>query len=101
VRFIERHCTRGPGLGQIAAAAGLSRFHFCRTFTQCFGESPKAMLTRLQIEQAKRLMLTGRPLSEIAIACGFVHLSHFSSRFKQVVGQRPSRWLVEQHSAAK
>ena len=78
----------------MAQAVGISPFHFHRRFTQWAGRTPKAVMTEMQIEHAKALMLEGKvELPEVAKRCGFAHQSHFTSRFKLLVGQTPSRWL--------
>jgi AraC family transcriptional regulator len=51
------------------------------------------MVTRLQIEEAKRLMRRSVPLREVATRCGFRSQSHFTSRFKQTTGTPPGRWV--------
>jgi AraC-like DNA-binding protein len=94
VQFIERHYAERPTLAQIARSVYRSRFHFHRRFTSCFGETPKAMVTRLQVEQAKRLLLAGQSSGEVAKACGFTQHSSFSFRFKRLVGCTPTRWLA-------
>jgi AraC family transcriptional regulator len=86
---------RRPKLAELAAAAGLSPFHFLRVFKRHFGETPFQMVARLQIDLAKRLMRAGVPLRQVADRCGFAHPSHFSLRFKQATGTTPRRWLRE------
>lgn len=94
--YIEAHFAEAPGLPEIAAAAGVSMFHLHRRFKLHFGETPKDVVTRLQIEEAKRLLLKRVPAAEVASRCGFVHISHFISRFKGKTGATPMRWLALQ-----
>ena len=93
--FIRRSFHRRPRLAELAALAGLSQFHFHRRFKARFGETPRQMTARLQIEHAKRLIAQGVPLHDVAARCGFSHHSHFSTRFKRATGTQPSRWLPE------
>jgi AraC-like DNA-binding protein len=37
----DRHYAEPIGVGELAAAAGLSRAHFSREFSRTFGESPR------------------------------------------------------------
>lgn len=86
-------------LSDLAAAAGLSRFHFARAFRCATGEAPHAHLRRLRCERAKTLMAKGgMSLAEIALACGFAHQAHFTTAFRRVVGTTPGRWRQEQLS---
>jgi AraC family transcriptional regulator len=83
---------RRPRLSDLAAAAGMSPFHFHRRFKRRFGETPLQMTTRHRIERAKRLLREGLGLGEIARRCGFSHHAHFSAHFKRATGMAPSRW---------
>ncbi len=75
---------------EIADACGLSVNHFSRAFKQSTGLSPLQWLIERRIERAQALMTdVERPLSEIAIACGFADQSHFTRAFKAVVGRSP------------
>jgi AraC-like DNA-binding protein len=96
--FIAANFLRNPGLTDIAAAVGLSPFHFHRTFTKVTGQTPKDYVDQFRIDEAKRRMLAGAPLNAIAADLKFSHQSHFTSRFKQLVGEAPGRW-VRQHAA--
>jgi AraC-like DNA-binding protein len=96
VDFIRSGFHRRLTLAQIAAAAGMSRFHFHRLFTRRFGQTPLRMVAALQVEHAKELMRQGVPLPDVAARCGFAHHAHFSFRFKQLTGVTPARWLWAQ-----
>ena len=76
-----------------ARAASLSPFHFHKLFHRHFGRTTKQVMTELQVEEAKRLMAAGTPLSEIAPLAGFAHQSHFTDRFKRLTLTTPARWL--------
>ena len=52
-----------------------------------FGE----FVRRLRFEKARELLMsTSRPISEIALACGFTDQSHFSRRFRGEFGVTPN-----------
>jgi AraC family transcriptional regulator len=91
--LIRTSLHRRPRLPELAAAAGLSVFHFHRLFKRHFGETPLQMVARLQIELAKKLLRRGVPLREIAERCGYSHQSHMTVRFRQATGTTPTRWL--------
>jgi AraC family transcriptional regulator len=80
-------------LKTIAAESGYSRSHFLRTFRASLGYSPHQWLLRLRIEEAKALLQKpSRPLTEIALECGFSSHAHFSGMFRQLVGVAPSEY---------
>ncbi|WP_118138484.1 helix-turn-helix domain-containing protein [Oceanicella sp. SM1341] len=83
---------------ELARACGLSPSYFARQFARATGMTPHSWLTARRIELAKS-MLRGsrRPLSEIALACGFADQSHFTRAFSAAVGTTPQRWRAAQH----
>jgi AraC family transcriptional regulator len=91
--FIGGRFRRNVTLGEVAAAARLSPFHFHRLFRRHFGKTPKRLVDELRIAEAKRLALGGMRLVDVARAVGFAHQSHLSQRFKQLTGESPSQWL--------
>ncbi len=91
--FIEAHLGNQIGVGDIAAASGLSRFHFSRAFRQTTGSAPYAYLLGRRIAAAKMLLIKSeRPLAEIAAQCGFTSLSQFSRIFKREISICPSHF---------
>jgi AraC family transcriptional regulator len=80
-------------IAAVAAACRLTPNHFGRCFKRSTGDTPYQYLTRLRLEEAKRLMLTAqRSLAEIALACGFGDQSHFTRIFSRNVGMSPAAW---------
>lgn len=91
--FIESHLHDNIGLDAIADAAGLSPFHFARTFKKSTGQSPYRYLTVRRIERAKRMMqMSNDRLVEIALSCGFASQQHFTTAFRKEVGVSPAAW---------
>jgi AraC-like DNA-binding protein len=93
MKFIRKNFAKGIRLTEVAEIAGISPFHFHRRFTKHFGTTPKSVMTALQIEAAKKLLLKGVPADEVAKECGFAHHSHLCSRFSLETGMSPGRWL--------
>jgi AraC family transcriptional regulator len=97
LRRIAEHIDRnldGPlSLQELSALAGLSVFHFARTFKERTGLSPHQYVLRRRVERAKELLSDSRAsLAEIALRCGFSHQSHFTRAFHQLSGMTPTRW---------
>lgn len=81
------------GAGDLAAAVGLSRFHCSRRFLAYAGRTPMAYLMDLRLQEAAlRLRGGDEPAIEVAVACGFKDLGHFTRRFKAAFGQPPARY---------
>src|SRR5215813_11406001 len=80
-------------LADIAKSAILSRFHFCRVFTEATGVSPGRYLSAVRIYQAKRLLAsTSLSVTEISVAIGYNSLGSFTNRFTESVGASPTRF---------
>lgn len=90
---IDASLETGVSLAELADEVGLSRFHFARAFRAATGLPPHQYLTSRRIERAKDLLLhTDLSLPEIALAVGFSSQSHFTHRFRLIVGTTPSQF---------
>ena len=70
-----------------------SEAHFSRAFKLTFGEPPHSFVIRRRLELAAQYMLeTDRPLSDIAMRCGFTDQSHLCKHFHQATGHTPAAW---------
>lgn len=91
--YIEANLARQISLGTLAQLACMSEYHLARMFRISFGMPPSAWVAERRIEHARRLLkTTSQPLQQIADACGYADLSHFSHRFRDSVGAPPSRY---------
>jgi AraC family transcriptional regulator len=71
----------------------LSEFHFARLFKTATGDSPFRFVTRIRMERAKELLRKTRlPIFEIADRVGYQKPSHFSARFRAVLGFSPDAY---------
>lgn len=76
----------------LAAVAGLSRFHMSRAFTRRYGAAPATYLRWMRLEQAKRLLAAGEAPAQVAAATGFTDQAHLTRRFKGAYGVTPARF---------
>ena len=80
-------------LSAIAAAAGVSTFHFARGFRTAMGAPPHRHLVALRVARAKALLCDTRmPLAEVAAASGMGCASGLARTFKREVGATPSEY---------
>ena len=98
--YIQQNCTKHILLEDVARTAGLSSFHFHRTFRAYFGKTVKEAISECQIELAKQLLLQGMSATDVAVRVGFCNQSHLTQRFKRMTGLPPIFWLRRQKSAA-
>ena len=91
--LIESHFARDLTVADLAAAAGLSPWHFTRRFTAWAGRSPMRCLRDRRLQEAmSRLRSSEQRILDLALACGFRDLAHFNRTFKQVAGITPSAY---------
>ena len=55
---------------------------------------PHLYLTQVRIERAKTLLTEGLPPAHVAAETGFVDQSHFTKRFKRIVGVTPGQYIT-------
>lgn len=90
--YIDEHYRESFGLDELADASGASKFHLARSFTRAHGLSPLAYRTQRRIQAARRLVLAGTPLADIASDLGFSDQSHLTRQFQSIVGISPARY---------
>jgi len=92
VRWMREHLGEELSMEEMAARAGVSPFHFLRTFRRFTGVTPALFLRALRLEEAKRLLLTTeRSVTDICFDVGYNSLGTFTTRFTQLVGLSPAR----------
>jgi len=90
VRYIERHPLAEMNLTSLAREAGLSPYHFLRTFQRLTGVTPHRFILRNRLREAA-LRLASRPdrVLDIALDCGFGDVSNFNHAFRAEFGMTP------------
>ncbi|MEM1048985.1 MAG: AraC family transcriptional regulator [Pseudomonadota bacterium] len=73
--------------------AGLSRSQFSKKFKDLTGKTPHRWLVEIRIEEAKKLLLSGKRFAEVAHATGFADQAHFNRCFRARTGMTPTAWL--------
>jgi AraC-like DNA-binding protein len=79
-------------LRDLAAAAGLSEFHFHREYRAAFNETPHQHYTRLRLDHAKRALARGAAVTDVCFDVGYSSLGSFSTLFARTTGQSPRAW---------
>ena len=88
---LDRHFAEGADLDALAALAGISKYHFLRSFTKVYGRTPAAYLSERRIERAQDLLrCTNLTVTEVCFAVGYTSLGSFSARFTEIIGETPS-----------
>lgn len=88
--FIEGNIDRPLLLADLAAVAGVSVFHFARTFKDGVGTTPHRYVLERRVARAQALLAGTRlSLTEVAAACGFANSSHFATAFRRLAAVSP------------
>ena len=80
----------------LADAAGVSKYHFLRSFSFEYGQTPAQYLRHRRIERAQDLLrATNLTVTETCHLVGFTSLGSFSSTFRELVGVSPSAYQAK------
>ena len=90
---IEAGSQERLSLAKLARDAGMSRYHFLRTFRHVVGMTPHQYLLRTRLHRAAvRIRRSSDPISTIAFEEGFEDLSTFNRRFRRLIGASPTEF---------
>jgi AraC family transcriptional regulator len=99
LRRIEAAAHEPLALAGLAREAGMSRYHFLRTFRQVAGTTPHQLVLRTRLHRAAvRLRTSGESISAIAFDAGFGDLSTFNRRFRRLMGCTPRAYRARARS---
>ncbi|EKU30602.1 AraC family transcriptional regulator [Alcaligenes sp. RM2] len=84
-------------LDQLEHVSGTDRWSLSRDFRTLFGTSPYRYVSLRRLDKAKKMILTGAALADVAAACGFSDQSHMTHQFSKVYGLPPGRWAQLMH----
>ena len=89
-RWIEENAHEPIDLDAAAQVAGVSAFHFLRTFAAVLGVTPHQYLLRSRLRRAARLLAEeSLPITDVAYDVGFGDLSNFVRTFHRAAGVSP------------
>ena len=92
VTLMNRHIDTPLSMDELADAAGYSRRHLERLFRDAVGKTPGEFYRALRMERGRNLLITtDLTLMEVAMACGFASVSHFSKSFRTSFGIAPTK----------
>jgi AraC-like DNA-binding protein len=90
IRAIDEHQDESLTLDRMARDAGLSPYHFLRTFERLTCVTPHQYVLRARLRQAAiRLSAQRSRILDIALDCGFGDVSNFNRAFRTEFGCSP------------
>jgi AraC family transcriptional regulator of adaptative response/methylated-DNA-[protein]-cysteine methyltransferase len=81
-----------PTLAALAAAAGLSRFHFQRLFKRVVGVTPREYFVAHRRERLQRALATGEDVAAAVYGAGFGSASRVYERSDALLGMSPAAY---------
>lgn len=99
--YIAEHISEPLSLEQVARAANMSAFYFCKVFKAGTGLTLTHYIARARIERTKQLLLNPNTrISEAAYEAGFQSLSQFNRVFRRIAGESPTAYREHLHGRA-
>lgn len=96
--YLAASYKRPAFLEDAAREAGLSPYYFNRLYTSAFNETPHEFLTRLRMDEARRLLGgNNQSVTEICLEVGYESLGSFSSHFRALTTFSPTAFRREAH----
>ena len=77
------------------SVAAFSPYHFHRVFKAMVGENLGTFIRRRRVEKAASLLLSNpaRPITQVALECGFSSPAAFARVFREAFGMSASDWI--------
>jgi AraC-like DNA-binding protein len=94
--LLDAHLVEGLSLEQAAVVLQAHRAHLVRTFTCAYGLPPHRYVTGRRIDLARRLLLEGMPIADVAPAAGFYDQPHLTRHYRRFLGTTPGRYRTAQ-----
>ena len=92
-RVMDQNIDHPMSLDEMSAIACMSSYHFVRSFTLVFEETPVRYRQNCLLERSRRDILAGETVERAGARAGFSSVSAFSRAFKRRFGTAPSHLL--------
>src|SRR5215467_9923202 len=89
-----------PNLDALAAAVGMSRFHFHRVFKTLTGVTPKAYATAHRVQRVRDELSRTDTVTEAIYVAGFHSNGRFYATSSEVLGMTPTNFRSGGHGAS-
>ena len=91
-RYIETHPDESPDLADLAARAGLSRFHLQRSFKAAIGLTPKQYVDACRLRKLKQSLRESRDVAGAVYDAGYGSSSRVYERADTRLGMTPNQY---------
>ena len=87
--FVDEHYKRKIDIEEVASLSHFSKPAFCRYFKKMTKLTFTQFVNHYRIDKAKKLLLSGKNVTETCFSSGFESLSYFNRTFKKITGTNP------------
>ena len=91
-RYIERHSDRALTLEELAAKAGMSKYHFARRFKAVVGVTPRQYAADLRLKQLKGNLKSGKRIDAAVYDAGYSSSSRVYENAARRMGMTPAQY---------
>lgn len=95
IDYIQANLAGDLSLAKLSEVAAFSPFYFHRIFKSMVGENLGSFIRRVRVEKAAALLLSNpaRPITQVALECGFSSPAAFAKVFRESFGMSATDWL--------
>lgn len=87
--WLEAHSEQNVSIHSLAGLARLSPYYLARVFHKEVGIPPHKYQMMVRVHRARKLLMSGEPISQVASRTGFCDQSHLNRCFKRTLGITP------------
>ncbi|WP_169083445.1 helix-turn-helix domain-containing protein [Paenibacillus sp. PL91] len=97
LEYMQRHYREEIRVNKLAELAQLHPSYYAQIFKRTMDKTPVSYLTHLRMNKAKEMLLmTDKPVNDIAADVGYEDEFYFSRRFKETSGYSPTIYTRKQ-----
>lgn len=92
--WLDAHSEQNVSVRSLADIVGLSAYHLVRVFHKHVGIPPHQYQKNIRVLKARKLLVSGATISEVAYRAGFCDQSHLNRCFKTTLGVSPGKYVA-------
>ncbi|MBQ6819377.1 MAG: helix-turn-helix transcriptional regulator [Clostridia bacterium] len=95
LQYMKNHVYEKIDLSFFASYCGYTYAYFNTKFKKVVGVTPADYFLGLRVDEAKKMLLEGRSITETAMALDFSSSNYFATVFRRVTGKSPTQWIKD------
>ena len=92
--WLDAHPEQNVSVRSLADIVGLSAYYLVRVFHKHVGIPPHQYQKNIRVLKARKLLISGATISEVAYRAGFCDQSHLNRCFKTTLGVSPGKYVA-------